>query len=654
MPIDRTNKTALDTNLVNGVTSDAPKVKGNNDVLYNFVDGLEAAQATHANAATLAHPDGSVKTAKIADGAITEPKYATGSVSSRALGDGVVTPSKLSADAQINETVNNALIVSLKAENMTVVNVKTAHKAKGDGVTDDTAAIQAALDAVGASGGTLYFPPGTYIVKTTNLVDMTKGAIVLTSDHSNIRITGAGYKSIIKAVGDGTSWFMMFKLTTAKNVTIYNLMFDGNADANWATDPPTAINGYHLIYFNPPNDGDVDNITIHNCKLRGSFDSAIQGYGAAAQTYPHPIVKRIRVMNCLIEETGAHGVGMGPWHYSSVIGCTFRNVGKKPILSGGFGSGMAVDVSGGCDTIVVADNVVDSPGYAAFKAETHDNNGTPVYSKNVIFANNVIKNIQSQNYITTYAFRVNGERIKVVNNIVDGYYGRAVDMDDNAVDCLIEGNTFINGAVSPGSSTGNGISLAGFGGHTVKGNILKDGVPGNGIDCAADNCIIEGNIVHGAVNDGILINAVKNVIVSNNSLSDNENIGIVVAGADRISICNNQSFDARSGASRTQTRGIYVATGATNIELQNNQCWNNNTKDYDVFGWPIQKIENGRRYMYAAAAPNADAWSLGDETINTNPSEQGAASSKYVTGKWICVVAGSPGTWVEMRSLTGN
>ena len=39
----------------------------------------------------------------------------------------------------------------------------------GDGVTDDTAAIQEAINAAGALGGGLvYFPPGTYRLASAN------------------------------------------------------------------------------------------------------------------------------------------------------------------------------------------------------------------------------------------------------------------------------------------------------------------------------------------------------------------------------------------------------------------------------------------------------------------------------------------------------
>src|SRR5213593_1661413 len=53
-----------------------------------------------------------------------------------------------------------------------------AYGAKGDGVTDDTAAIQAAVTA--AAGGVLQCPAGTYLVV---------GTIAVTG---NLRILGAG------------------------------------------------------------------------------------------------------------------------------------------------------------------------------------------------------------------------------------------------------------------------------------------------------------------------------------------------------------------------------------------------------------------------------------------------------------------------------
>ena len=44
----------------------------------------------------------------------------------------------------------------------------------------------------------------------------------------------------------------------------------------------------------------------------------------------------------------------------------------------------------------------------------------------------------------------------------------------------------------------------------------------------------------------------------------------------------------------------------------------------------------------------------GDIVRNSAPTELGAALSKYVITQWICTVSGTPGAWLECRSLTGN
>jgi hypothetical protein len=54
------------------------------------------------------------------------------------------------------------------------------------------------------------------------------------------------------------------------------------------------------------------------------------------------------------------------------------------------------------------------------------------------------------------------------------------------------------------------------------------------------------------------------------------------------------------------------------------------------------------------APPTTGTWTRGDVLTNSQPEELGSASSKYVITGWVCVVSGTPGTWVQTRALTGN
>jgi hypothetical protein len=54
------------------------------------------------------------------------------------------------------------------------------------------------------------------------------------------------------------------------------------------------------------------------------------------------------------------------------------------------------------------------------------------------------------------------------------------------------------------------------------------------------------------------------------------------------------------------------------------------------------------------AAPTTGSHARGDFVRNSQPSEAGAAASKYVILGWICTVGGTPGTWLPCRVLTGN
>lgn len=56
----------------------------------------------------------------------------------------------------------------------------------------------------------------------------------------------------------------------------------------------------------------------------------------------------------------------------------------------------------------------------------------------------------------------------------------------------------------------------------------------------------------------------------------------------------------------------------------------------------------------ATAAPTAGTFAVGDFIKNSAPAELGTAGNKYVVIGFICTVAGSPGTFLQCRVLTGN
>lgn len=79
-----------------------------------------------------------------------------------------------------------------------------------------------------------------------------------------------------------------------------------------------------------------------------------------------------------------------------------------------------------------------------------------------------------------------------------------------------------------------------------------------------------------------------------------------------------------------------------------------------IFGNVIDQLNNLSEGQVVAttnastAAPTAGTYQQSDFIRNSAVTELGSAGSKYVITGWICVAAGTPGTWVACRSLTGN
>lgn len=116
------------------------------------------------------------------------------------------------------------------------INVRAAaYGATGDGVTDDRAAVQAAIDAVAAStyGGIVFFPPGDYLIGAPGLV-------TATSQQTPIVLQGSGYATnavgtrllrngaytLFSAAGTGTS-----SSTMVNDLWVRDITFAGAAQA---------------------------------------------------------------------------------------------------------------------------------------------------------------------------------------------------------------------------------------------------------------------------------------------------------------------------------------------------------------------------------------------------------------------------------------
>jgi hypothetical protein len=75
--------------------------------------------------------------------------------------------------------------------------------ARGDGVTDDTSALNAAIASLGSEGGTLWLPAGVYLVDPTKGIRLTDNITLLLDNAATLRAipVSAGNYSIVSAVG---------------------------------------------------------------------------------------------------------------------------------------------------------------------------------------------------------------------------------------------------------------------------------------------------------------------------------------------------------------------------------------------------------------------------------------------------------------------
>ena len=99
-----------------------------------------------------------------------------------------------------------------------VVNVKDKG-AKGNGSTDDTAAIQAAVDQVARTGGTVLVPDGTYLIDAITSIKL--------KSNMTLRMSKG---TILKALPNGKEGYNIINITGASSINVIDGTLIGVSD----------------------------------------------------------------------------------------------------------------------------------------------------------------------------------------------------------------------------------------------------------------------------------------------------------------------------------------------------------------------------------------------------------------------------------------
>lgn len=220
-----------------------------------------------------------------------------------------------------------------------VVNVKDLG-AKGDGVTDDTAAVQSAID----QGGVTWFPPGDYSCRT---LVMRKATRLAGTNSGTYTYANGGYAADYPR---GTVSRILRRAQTnaplisgplgAKHVILEDLELHGN-------NPAQSANKAHVVSLVDGAAPEDTQWVISRCYIHGRVDpndstwgsggsNVYIGAGRMACHLTHSVSTYANVHGveingadtvidaCIIGDNGAHGIVIGAW-VTTVSACALFN-----------------------------------------------------------------------------------------------------------------------------------------------------------------------------------------------------------------------------------------------------------------------------------------------------------------------------------------
>ena len=487
------------------------------DLNDNFDQVLYLAQETNNNVANAV-------AGQIPNGTITNVKLAADSVASSNIIDGTIVNADINASAGIvasklafTQSGTGAAVRTIDSKLKDVVSVKD-FGAVGDNTANDTVAIQAAITSL-SSGGTVYFPAGTY-----------KCDGVLTISNANVRLLGVGREGAklrFTTIGSNTNAITI----SANNVTISGLAIQGPQVGTYVVN----ANG---IYGNGTSGTRRSRIRIEDCEIYN-----FGNYGIELDFCDNTVVCNNYI----------HDIGYGGFHLRS---------GITSLIDGNVVDNITPGTSGNMYGITVS------------HTSTSYNVGLPANEKaatnhfciGVNITNNEVSRVAWEAIDAHGGFEINvsnnrvyatrqGIAVSSSSGDATNYAGWSNVIRGNIIDARNK-----DGTTSGYENLQYGININGYSNATQKNNRRV---------IVAENIIYGKGIVSSSGSGAIQAYGVERGIISNNIIESWGGTGIIAAVASTLSISGNMIGGAVSSGD-TIRQCIRWHTGAGELTLTGN------------------------------------------------------------------------------------
>jgi len=363
-----------------------------------------------------------------------------------------------------------------------VVNVRHApYGARGDGKTDDTAAIQKAVDAIGGTGGTVLVPEGIYLVNAAAQAGM---GIQLRSSMTLKLAAGA----TLKAIPNASEHYAILALKGVSQVTILGGTLVGERHAHTGTRGEWGMgvsisDSHHVL---------LDGVTAMDCWGDGFYVSN----RSSDVTLCHVVADRNRRQGLSI--TSVNGM--------AVRNSVFRNTaGTEPE------AGLDVEPNEGetvADLLVTGCTMADNAGggiqcgfNTRFKTSRILN---VVFDRNTITGNGV--NPTGGGYRAAVKVDYCLGQASITNNVISQNLGQGIMVMEFSAHTIVKGNTVTGTLMFNGNDTwtGGGIYISQSPQTQVIDNLVQANA-GGGIWLVDKDptVLIRGNTVSGNGGHGI-------------------------------------------------------------------------------------------------------------------------------------------------------